>query len=114
MTLNFAELARQTAQELFDGTAVIFLGAGASVGSDSERTVGRGVPGSGALTKAVAERFGIDLKYDADGNPLSALRPVASLAVKKRGESTVKRFCDRPDSAAVWIFTQSTQGTGQR
>lgn len=90
--MNFAELARQTAQELFDGTAVIFLGAGASVGSDSERTAGRGVPGSGAITKAVAGRFGIDLKYDADGNPLSALRPVASLAVKKRDESTVKRF----------------------
>jgi hypothetical protein len=26
---------RQTAQELFEGTAVIFLGAGASVGDDS-------------------------------------------------------------------------------
>lgn len=90
--MNFEELARQTAQEVFDGTAVIFLGAGASVGSDSERTSGRGVPGSGALTKAVAKRFGIDLKYDADGNLLSALRSVASLAVKQRDESTVKRF----------------------
>ncbi len=90
--MNFDDLVRQTAQELFDGTAVIFLGAGASVGADSERATGRGVSGSGALTKAVAERFGIDLKYDADGNLLSALRPVASLAVKKRDESTVKRF----------------------
>lgn len=90
--MNFEELARQTAQELFNGTAVIFLGAGASVGSNSERTAGRGVPGSGALTKAVAERFDIDLKYDADGKPLSTLRRVASFAVKKRDESTVKRF----------------------
>ncbi len=90
--MNFDDLVRQTAQELFDGTAVIFLGAGASVGADSERATGRGVSGSGALTKAVAERFGIDLNYDADGNLLSTLRPVASLAVKKRDESTVKRF----------------------
>ena len=90
--LNFEELARQTAQELFGGTAVIFLGAGASVGDDSERAAGKGVPGSGALTEAVAERFDIQLKYDADGNLLSALRPIASLAVKKRDESTVKRF----------------------
>jgi hypothetical protein len=53
--LNFEELTRQTAQELFDGTAVIFLGAGASMGHDSERAAGKGVPGSGALTEAVAE-----------------------------------------------------------
>lgn len=90
--MNFEELVHQTAQEVFDGTAVIFLGAGASVGDGSERAAGRGVPGSGTLTKAVAERFGIDLKYDADGNLLRTLRPVASLAVKKRDESTVKRF----------------------
>jgi hypothetical protein len=74
---------------LFGGTAVIFLGAGASVGDDSERAAGKGVPGSGALTEAVAEQFDIQLKYDADGNLLSALRPVASLAVNKRDESTV-------------------------
>ncbi len=91
--MNFEELARQTAQELFDGTGVIFLGAGASVGADSERAVGKGVPGSGALTEAVAKRFGIELKYDADGSLLSALRPIASLAVKeRRDEITVKRY----------------------
>jgi hypothetical protein len=93
VALNFEELARQTAQELFEGTAVIFLGAGASIGADSERAIGRGVPGSGALTKAVAERFGIDLRYDADGNLLSVLRSIATFAVKnRRDESTVKRF----------------------
>ncbi len=91
--MNFKELARQTAQELFDGTAVIFLGAGASVGDESERAAGKGVPGSSALTKALAERFGVELRYDADGNLLSGLRPVASFAVKnRRDESTVKRF----------------------
>jgi hypothetical protein len=90
--LNFEELARQTAQELFDGTAVIFLGAGASMGDDSERAVGKGVPGSVALTEAIAKQFGIELKYDGDGNLLSRLRPVASLAVQKRDPSTVKRF----------------------
>jgi tetratricopeptide (TPR) repeat protein len=92
MTLSFEELARQTAQDLFDGTAVIFLGAGASVGDDSERAVGKGVAGSGTLTKAIAKRFGIELKYDSDGNLLSPLRPVASLAAKRRDQSTVKRY----------------------
>ncbi len=90
--MNFEELARQTAQELFDGTAVIFLGAGASVGDESEGVAKKGVPGSGALMEALAKRFGVELKYDADGNLLSGLRPVASLAVKNRDESTVKRF----------------------
>ena len=86
MALNFEELVRHTAQELFAGMAVIFLGAGASVGSDSERTAGRGVPGSDALTEAVAKQFSIDLRYEPDGNLLDALRPVASLAVGKRDE----------------------------
>jgi len=90
--LNFEELARQTAQELFDGTAVIFLGAGASMGDDSERADGKGVPGSSALTKAIASRFGIELKYDADGNLLNALRPIASLGGKERDESTDKKY----------------------
>lgn len=90
--MNCKELARQTARELYDGTAVIFLGAGASMGSDLEHNVDKGVPGSGAIANMLAERFDIDLGSDADGNPLSTLRQVASLAVKNRDESTVKRF----------------------
>lgn len=90
--MNLEVLARMTARELFDGTAVVFLGAGASVGDDSEREAGEGVPGSSSLTKALAEEFDIDLDYGADGNLLDFLRPVASLAVKRRDESTVKRF----------------------
>jgi hypothetical protein len=77
---------------LFEGTAVIFLGAGTSAGDDSEQAVGRGIPGSADLTKAVAGRFDVNLKYDADGNLLSTLRGVASIAVNKRDPSTVKRF----------------------
>ena len=92
MPVNFEELARMTARELSNRTAVVFLGAGASVGDDSERAAGKGVPGSGSLAEALAEEYDIALKYDAGGNLLSALRPVASLAARKRDESTVKRF----------------------
>lgn len=90
--MNFKELARMTAQELYDRTAVVFLGAGASVGDDSEREAGRGVPGSGSLVQALAQQYCIPLRYDADGNLLDTLRSVASLAVKNRDEITVKRF----------------------
>ncbi len=84
--MEFDELVRQAAQDLFDGTAVVFLGAGASMGDDSERAEGKGVPGSGALVEEVVRRFGLDPK-DATN-----LRRAASLAVDKRDESTVKRF----------------------
>lgn len=90
--MNFEELVRQTAQELLDGTAVIFLGAGASMGDDAERAAGKGVPGVGKMTEAIAKQFDVDLKSDADGNLLSTLRGVASVAVQKRDESTVKKF----------------------
>jgi hypothetical protein len=91
--LTFEELVRQTAQDLYDGTAVIFLGAGASMGDGSERAAGKGVPGSGALTETIAKRFGIELKYDANGNLLSTLRPTASLAAAHRRDPiTVKRL----------------------
>lgn len=80
------------ARELYNRTAIVFLGAGASMGDESERESGRGLLGSGGLTKALAAEFNIDLEHDSDGNLLSGLRKTSSLAVKKRDESTVKRF----------------------
>lgn len=81
------------AREIHDGTAVVFLGAGASMGNESERESGKGLPGSGSLTETLAEEFDLKLKlkYDSDGNLLSTLRAIASLAVSKRDASTVKR-----------------------
>jgi hypothetical protein len=35
--LDFEDLIQQTAQDLLEGKAVIFLGAGASMGNDEER-----------------------------------------------------------------------------
>jgi len=90
--LDLAELARQTAREIAEGKAVIFLGVGASVGTESERIEGKGVLSSGELTRAIAEHFGVDLQYDGGGELVSTLRGVASRAVLKRGPSTVKRF----------------------
>ena len=92
VVLNCEELAQLTARELYDGTAVIFLGAGASMGNDSEHKAGKGVPGSGTITNALAKQFDIDLERDADGNPSRSLRQVASFAVTKRDKITVKRF----------------------
>jgi SIR2-like domain len=91
--LTFEELVRQTAQDLYDGTAVIFLGAGTSMGEGSERAAGKGVPGSGALTETIAQWFGIELKYDSGGNLLSTLRATSSLAATHRRDPiTVKRL----------------------
>lgn len=90
--MNFEELARMTAKELYNRTAVVFLGAGASMGDDSERSSNRGVPGSSSLVEALAQEFGIELKYDSDGNLLDTLRGVASLAVNNRDAITVKKF----------------------
>ncbi len=44
--MDLAELARQTALEIAEGTAVIFLGVGASVGTTDERDEGKGIVGS--------------------------------------------------------------------
>lgn len=90
--MNVEELARMAARELYDGTAVVFLGAGASMGDESERESGEGLPGSGSLTESLAKEFAIELKYDADGDLLDGLRPIASLAVKRRDQSTVKKY----------------------
>jgi tetratricopeptide (TPR) repeat protein len=90
--LNLAELARQTAREIAEGKAVIFLGVGASVGTESEWNEGKGVLSSGELTRAIAERFGVNLQYDGGGELASTLRGVASLAVLERHPGTVKRF----------------------
>ena len=83
--MEFEDLVRQAAQDLFDETAVVFLGAGASIGK-SERDGERGVPGSGALTEELIRRF------DLDPAGASTLRRAASLAVRKRDAGTVKRF----------------------
>jgi hypothetical protein len=91
--LDFEDLIQQTAQDLLEGTAVIFLGAGASMGNDEERASGKGVPSAGEMTEAIAKRFGVPPKYDADGNLSSSLSGIASRVDKKRGESTaVKKF----------------------
>jgi hypothetical protein len=90
--LDLAELARQTAREIAEGKAVIFLGVGASVGTESEWNEGKGVLSSGELTRAIADRFGVNLQYDGGGELESTLRGIASLAVLERHPSTVKRF----------------------
>lgn len=80
------------AQELYNRTAVVFLGAGASMGDDLERKANRGVPGSGSLVKALAQEYYIELRYDGDGNLLDTLRPIASLAATKKDEITTKKY----------------------
>lgn len=82
--MEFEDLVRQAAQDLFEGTAIVFLGAGASMGNPT-RDEGKGVPGSGTLTKELIGRFGLDTK---DAN---TLKRTASLAVRKRDASTVKK-----------------------
>ena len=79
-------LAWQIAGELSNDTAVIFLGVGASRGTESERSVGKGVAGSNDLMRAIADRFGVELKES------STLRGVASVAEKNRDPNTVKTF----------------------
>lgn len=83
--MEFEDLVRQAEQDLFGETAVVFLGAGASMG-DPTRDKGKGVPGSGALTKDLIGQFHLD--------PVgtNTLRRSASLAVKKRDASTIKKF----------------------
>ena len=90
--INFEELAKMTAQGLYRGTAIVFLGAGASMGDDSERKSDKGVPGSASLVKGLARENGIKLRYDGDGNLLDTLRPIASLAAEKQDEISTKKY----------------------
>lgn len=64
---------------------VLFLGAGASFGTDWERQSGEGLPLGRELAGAIASEFDVD---DQGGD----LRKVASVAARKSGTTAVKRF----------------------
>ncbi len=53
---------------------------------------GKGVVGSSELTLAIADRFGLKLKYDANSELVSTLRGIASRAVLDRDANTIKKF----------------------
>ncbi|MDP9383127.1 MAG: SIR2 family protein [Chloroflexota bacterium] len=84
--LDLRGLAEHTAQLLADGTITIFLGAGASAGTEEEQKAGKGAPSTSDLKKAIIELAGLpetDLKRDLD--------VVASSAVAALGDDTQVR-----------------------
>ncbi|PLS83311.1 MAG: hypothetical protein CYG60_22180 [Actinobacteria bacterium] len=82
------ELAGQVARLLKNQDAIIFLGAGVSLGTQEEQEAGLGLPSSTKLAKMIAEEFKIPFR---EGR--SELDGIAALAAEEASDvSSVKAF----------------------
>jgi hypothetical protein len=82
------ELAGRVARLLKDQDAIIFLGAGVSLGTQEDQDAGLGMPSSAKLAKMIAEEFDVPFR---EGR--SELDGIAALAAGEASDvSSVKAF----------------------